>query len=451
VRRPALAGRLLASSLLGLAILLPAGGAALSWGFRRSAEAAFDERLDAWSQAVVAALAAGPDGTPSAERPGDPRFERPLSGWYWEARAGGVRVAASRSLWDAELPALPQAAAGAPRVAPIVGPRGQPLRALQRQVTLPGAEAPLELVVAAEDEALRREIARFDALLLAALGGLGAAVLALGALQMRVALRPLHALAGELRALRAGERERIGERAPRELAPLADALNALLAHDAERVRRARDQAADLAHALKTPLTLIRAEGEELGGERGARIVAQADTMRRHLERRLVRAPLPAVAGRRTPLAPVLHALAETLRRLHPERAIELELAEGAAFRGPREDLEEIAGNLLENACQWARRRVRVQARVAGGALLLAFEDDGPGLAPDARARVLARGGRLDESTPGSGLGLAIVHEVVALHGGALALEASALGGLRALVRLPVEPGAGRGSDAARMV
>jgi signal transduction histidine kinase len=435
VKRPSLAGRLLTSSLLGLALLLPLGGITLSWGFRRAVEAAFDERLDAWSQAVVAALAVDPESGERAGTVGDPRFERPLSGWYWEARANGKRMAASRSLWDAELPAPPPGPE-APHVVRLEGPRGQPLRTLVRHVTLPGVAAPIELVVAGDDTALRGEIARFHALLLAALGGLGAAILALGALQMRVALRPLQALAAELRDVRAGARERIGEGAPRELAPLADSLNALLSHDAELVRRARDQAADLAHALKTPLSLIRAEGEELGGERGARITAQSDTMRRHLERRLARTPLPAVAGARTLVAPVLRALARTLGRLHPERTIEVDAPADATFRGALEDLEEIAGNLLENGCKWGRRRVRVRVREAEDALTLAFEDDGPGLAPAARERALARGGRLDEQAPGTGLGLAIVQEVVALHGGELRLEASALGGLCAIVRLP---------------
>jgi signal transduction histidine kinase len=428
------------SSLLGLALLLPVGGVALSWGFRRSAEAGFDERLDAWSQAVVAGLAADRAGGVARERPGDPRFERPLSGWYWEARAGGERIAASRSLWDEELPAGPPRVGAAPRIVPLAGPRGQSLRALQREVTLPGVDGAIALTVAADDEPLRREIDRFDTLLLAALGGLGAALLVLGALQMRVALRPLRALGRELEAVRAGDRERIGDGAPRELEPLADSLNALLAQDDALVQRAREQAADLAHALKTPLTLIRTEGEELGEERGRRIVAHADTMWRHLERRLARAPLPAVAGRRTPVAPVLGALAETLRRLHPACAIDVDAAADLVFRGEREDLEEIAGNLLENACKWAARRVRAVARAEGAVLELRFDDDGPGLAPEAREQALARGGRLDEHAPGSGLGLAIVQEVAALHGGALLLAQSDLGGLRAVVRLPAAAG-----------
>lgn len=436
MKRPSLARQLLTWSLLGLALLLPIGGIALSWGFRRSAEAAFDERLDAWSQAVVAGLAADGEGGIAAERPSDPRFDRPLSGWYWEARAGGERVAASRSLWDEELPAASLGGGDPPRVVRVPGPRDQSLRALQRSLTLPGVDTLLVLTVAADDAGLRREIERFDALLLAALGGLGAAILALGAIQMRVALRPLRFLGHELKAVRAGEREQVGDQAPRELGPLADSLNALLAHDAALVRRAREQAADLAHALKTPLTLIRADGEELGGERGRRIVAQADTMRRHVERRLVRSPRPAVAGRRTPVAPVLDALAETLRRLHPECEIEVDAAPDGVFRGEREDLEEIAGNLLENACKWAERRVRVRARIDDGGLELRVDDDGAGLPPAGRGQALARGGRLDEHAPGSGLGLAIVQEVAALHGGVLQLEPSDLGGLCAVVRLP---------------
>ncbi|RIL00912.1 MAG: sensor histidine kinase, partial [Proteobacteria bacterium] len=269
MRRPSLARRLVASSLAGLLLLLLLGGAALSWAFRRSAASAFDERLDAWSQAVVAALVVAPDGGVSAPNADfDPRFARPLSGWYWTVSDGRARLAASRSLWDAELPPVEAPAGGAPHVTSIGDPRGRALRALARRVTIPGRDAPLVVQVAVDEAELRREIDRFDASLLAALGLLGAAIVLLGALQVRLALRPLAALARDIEAVRRGERERVGDGAPRELASLADSLNALLAHDAELVRRARDRAADLAHALKTPLSVIRSEAEELGGERG---------------------------------------------------------------------------------------------------------------------------------------------------------------------------------------
>jgi signal transduction histidine kinase len=228
----------------------------------------------------------------------------------------------------------------------------------------------------------------------------------------------------------------VGLDAPRELAPLVDSLNALLVHDAELVRSARTQAADLAHALKTPLSLVLAEAEELGDERGKRIARHADTMRRHIEFRLTAAaPRPAVARERTPLRPTVEAMVETLARLHPQIQVESRVESEPVFRGPREDLEEIVGNLLENACKWARTRARVSAAVAAGHLVLAFEDDGAGLDEPACRAVLARGVRLDEAAPGSGLGLAIVRDLVALYGGKLELGRSALGGLRAAVQL----------------
>jgi signal transduction histidine kinase len=440
--RPSLARRLLVSTVVGLAVLLLAGGGALSFAFRRSAEAAFDTHLDAWLRGLVAGLRADASGRPAVESaPADARFEQLFSGWYWQVMAeDGAVLAASRSLWDATL-ALP---AGTPLdggggALPLAGPREQTLRGRALRVTLPRASAPLVVLVAGDAEELRSETRRFDALLAVALLALGTGILALTAFQMRLALRPLRELARELGAVRAGDRERVGEAAPRELGPLVDSLNALLAHDAELVASARTRTADLAHALRTPLSLVLAEAGELGDERGRRIARHADTMRRHIEFRLSSvAARPAVATGSTQVGPIVDALADTLARLHPHVAIERDVANGAAFAGAREDLEEIAGNLLENACKWARGRVRVtvsrddeKKRVA-----LAIDDDGPGLDASERSAVLARGVRLDETAPGSGLGLAIVADVVACYGGTLRLDSSALGGLRAETVLP---------------
>jgi signal transduction histidine kinase len=439
MKRPSLARRLLLSSLAGLVVLLLAGGAALSYAFRRSAEAAFDAHLESWHRALVASLRVDDRGNLVAESAlDDPRFEQLFSGWYWEVRSEqGETLAASLSLWDAALDVAPVADGDPHAAVPLAGPRGQTLRGLVRRVTLPRAASPLLLVLAGDAGELRREIDRFDALLLAALGALGAGVLALVALQMRVALRPLRELAREIAEVREGTRERVGPGTPRELAPLVDSLDALLAHDAELVAAARTQAADLAHALKTPLSLVLAEAGELGDERGRRIARHADTMRRHIDFRLSTAVArPAVARERTQVAPVIEALSETLARLHPGIAITREAGAGAAFAGAREDLEEIVGNLLENACKWARSRVRVTARAgAERRLLLVFEDDGPGLDEAERRSALARGVRLDEKAPGTGLGLAIVTDLVALYRGALRLDRSVLGGLRAEVEL----------------
>ncbi len=438
--RPSLARRLLASSLLGLVVLLLAGGVALSYAFRRSAEGAFDVRLEAWHRALVATLQVDGAGRLVAESSlGDPRFDQLFSGWYWQvADAHGEALASSRSLWDETLRVTPNVAAAAADGAAIrlLGPRERPLRALVRSLTLPRSDASFQVVLAGDEAELRREIDRFDRLLLAALGILGAGILLLVAVQIRVALRPLRGIADELAAVRGGSTEPVGQGAPRELAPLVDSLNALLAHDAELVRSARTQAADLAHALKTPLSLVLAEAEELGDERGRRIARHADVMRRHIEFRLTAAaPRPAVARERTPLRPTVEAMVETLARLHPRVAVESRVEAEPVFRGAREDLEEIVGNLLENACKWAKSRARVSAEVEAGRLVLAFEDDGSGLDEPACQAVLARGVRLDETAPGSGLGLAIVRDLVALYDGKLELGRSALGGLRAAVRL----------------
>jgi signal transduction histidine kinase len=431
----------LLSSLAGLLILLVAGGAALSYAFRRSAETVFDERLEGWHQTLVASLQIDADGRVVAEAAlGDPRFEQVFSGWYWQVSDEADHVlASSRSLWDTTLalPNGPDAARGsADGRLRLSGPRGQVLRGLARRVTLPHGDGALRVVLAGDEAELRREVERFDTLLLAALGALGAGILLLVVFQTRLALRPLSALAGELSEVRQGTRNSVGGDAPGELAPLVDSLNALLAHDAELVRGARTQAADLAHALKTPLSLVRAEAEELGDERGARIAGHAETMRRHIEFRLATGvPRPALGRGRTLLRPVVTAIGETLSRLHPRVAIDQEVGGELFFPGAREDLEEVVGNLLENACKWAHRRARVSAQLREGRLALVFEDDGPGLdAPECDA-VLARGVRLDEKAPGSGLGLAIVRDLVVRYGGALSLDRSPLGGLRARVEL----------------
>ena len=371
---------------------------------------------------------------------GDLRFQRAFSGWYWVIGDDRAPLLASPSLWDAELrvrDALPDGAGNAAaRVHRATGPRGQELRAVVQRITLPGRAVPLRVVLAGDVAELRRETDRFDVLLSTSLATLGGALLALVAIQMRLTLRPLRALADDLGEVRLGRRDRVDGDTPQELVPLAEAVNDLLAHDAALVEHARTQAADLAHALKTPLSLVMAEASELTDDRGRRIVGHAETMRRHIDRRLGGAfPRPAVAGERTPLRPVVEGIVQTLARLHPTREIELDVPAELVFPGPREDLEEITGNLVENACKWARRRVRLHARGDGRRIELSVDDDGPGLDPAERELVLARGARLDEQSPGAGLGLGIVRDVAATYRGRLRLERSELGGLKAVVTL----------------
>jgi signal transduction histidine kinase len=244
-----------------------------------------------------------------------------------------------------------------------------------------------------------------------------------------------------LARIRSGAARRLEGKFPAEIAPLAAELNSLIEHSAEVVGRARTHVSNLAHYLKTPLTVLASEAEADPGVLAEAVKRQVDIMRRQVDHYLVRARAAGaldVLGNRTLVAPVLDDLARVLDRVHAERgiAIAVDCPASLAFRGDRQDLEEMAGNLMDNACKWASSRVAVKALGEGARLVLTVEDDGPGLAPTDLGRVLQRGQRLDESVPGSGLGLSIVRDISKLYGGGLELGQSPLGGLSAVLDLP---------------
>jgi signal transduction histidine kinase len=273
---------------------------------------------------------------------------------------------------------------------------------------------------------------------------LGFACLLAGVAQVRFALRPLAELRERLAAVRTGAARRLEGAYPSEVQPLVDDLNALLAHQERMVARARAQAGDLAHGLKTPLAVLALEADQLAAagaaESAETVERQVALMREQVEHRLAEARVTSAAqsGGAAPVEPSLERLARTMRILHARRGLVIDVAcaAGDAFRGQSADLEEMAGNLLDNACKWARSTVAVRAWTEGGRLTLTVEDDGPGLEGDELTRVLERGTRADEATPGSGLGLAIVRDYAELYGGTIALARGASGGLRATLVLP---------------
>jgi signal transduction histidine kinase len=284
-------------------------------------------------------------------------------------------------------------------------------------------------------------VARFDRLLVLSLGGLAVALAAAVLLQVTYGLRPLQRLARDLDDVRAGRSARLATDQPAEIGPLAVAMNDVLDHDARLVERARTHAGNLAHGLKTPLSVLALESSHGAVPDASRVAEQVATMSRLVEHHLARAAAAGtrrVLGARCPLAPVVDELRATLLRLHGARdvALDVALAPAATFAGERADLEEMLGNLLDNACKWAASRVTLRAEQTGGLLRIAVEDDGPGVAADDAAIALRRGGRLDEATPGSGLGLAIVGELAELYDGSLALAPGTRGGLSAVLTLP---------------
>jgi signal transduction histidine kinase len=274
---------------------------------------------------------------------------------------------------------------------------------------------------------------------------IAALLMLVGILIIRAALLPFGRLRRQLLGLRDGSASRIEGAYPTEVQPLVNDLNSLLEDRARTVRRALAKAGDLAHGLKTPLAVLAQEADlaEAAGqnEMAAMISQQVERMRRQVEYHLAQARAAGsgdLPGARCPVLDAAEGLARTMRRIYATRGldIQVEVSPEHVIRGQREDLEEMLGNLLDNACKWAKSTVRIHSVPEDGAVVVTVDDDGPGLAPSMRDAVLQRGVRADEAAPGSGLGLAIVRDLAELYRGAISLEDSPLGGLRARLRLP---------------
>jgi signal transduction histidine kinase len=421
-------------------------GAVFIVQFSNTVERSFDARLETLLLTLITATDENGevDETLVEGRSGG-SFSRPLSGWYWQSRDPATRRTID---WSASLlfdilpvPDMPTEA-DPTRTFTIEASGGRELRALEQLVDL-GENHSFALLVAGDTAPMVEEIRAFRNSVIRWLGGL-AVLLALGiALLMRWGLRPLRRVREDLHKIREGEIQHLEGYYPSEIEPLVQDLNALIDSNREIIERARTHVGNLAHALKTPIAVLQNETRSDGGALAAKVSEQIAIMRDQVEHHLNRARMAAqtnVIGAVTPVAPVIDGLARVMRKVHRERAIQIEtrVAPELRFRGERNDLEEMVGNLFDNACKWAKSRVRVSAgRGDGGRrMAISFEDDGPGLPPERREAALSRGGRLDESKPGSGLGLSIVSELAHVYGGRLELEASELGGLAARLTLP---------------
>jgi signal transduction histidine kinase len=429
--------RLLLAGSIGIAIASLAAALLLGAAFERAALDAFDRRL-ADDLVTVAGLVAadGDDGFRLRREPADDRFARVFSGHYWRV-GDGATARHSRSLWDHPLALAPPPADAAVRFGSTAGPMGQQLRTAERMIRLPGATVPIRVWVASDEAGLRAEIGAFRWLAGASVAALAALLLLAAVWQVGYGLRPLRAMAGVLERVESGESERIEmDGVPAEVRPVVAHLNRLLARHDDMVRRARDATQDLAHALKTPLAVLDAEAQRPGPAFAATVADQVGRIRSVIERELA-AVRPADTRRSAPVADIAGRLVQVLGRVHAERelALELSVAPSLRFRGAPEDLEEMLGNLLDNACKWARSRVRVSAGAGeDGGLWIEVEDDGPGMSAADRELARGRGVRLDERVPGNGLGLDIVARIARAHGGELLLDASSSGGLAARLR-----------------
>ena len=419
--------------------------------YREAANRDFNAVLSAHLGTLLAGTR--PDGAglfaaPGGIEVGEARFAQPGSGWYWTVEGigsddwGRHRVTSS-SLGEATIDAPPNAPdfAGIDyrRAYTVRGPAGAALRAQETEVELTADGRAARFRVFGNQSEVDVRVRRFARTLAIALGVFAFGTVALGVLLVHFGLRPLRETRAALADVREGRSDSLDVSAPREIAPLVDEINALLSSNKRIVERARTQVGNLAHGLKTPLAVIINEARRLDDAQGDTFLEQAGRMRSQVETYLDRAR--TAAGARgsladTDAAATLERVIGAVRKLRTDRRLEADIAPGVRFEGEAHDLEEVAGNLIENAAKWARRTVWIALSADGRELVIEVQDDGPGMEPEAARQAARRGVRLDESVEGSGLGLSIVRDVVAEYRGTFTLGRSEAGGLRAIVRLP---------------
>jgi signal transduction histidine kinase len=444
--------RLLAGTLIWILASLAVAGWGLASLFRTHVEMQFHAELKTHLDQLTASLLQDEQGRPSLATPlSDPRLSKPYSGLYWQidrmdATSGSAGILRSRSLWDSVIRVPADTVAdGAIHQHRVPGPQGTTLGLVEREVYAEDRpDQPLRLIVAADEQLMIEPVARFSGALWIALAVLGTGLVIAAVIQVVIGLAPLRRLRTALGAVRNGDAQRLAGHFPAEIEPLVEEFNAVLAQNAEIVARARTQAGNLAHALKTPLTVLaNAAGSPDEHRDLARLVLdQVGTARRQVDYHLSRARAAAsvhLPGVRTPVLHVVDGLMRVMRRIHAGNDVEFvvqPMAEDLCFRGEEQDLQEMLGNLLDNAGKWARRRVEVVGARDADRIAISIDDDGKGLDADQRQAVIHRGARADEQVAGSGLGLAIVDDLARLYGGRIELADSPLGGLRAVLTLP---------------
>lgn len=443
----------LAAGWIFLALIVT--GLLLTSLFQESALRRLGSTLSDTIDEVVVATTITPEGQLFVGEIRDARTERLLSGKYWmvaEEHADGSleAVAGSESLGGNDLSVPPdlgrrlqQAFGQTISYNAEDGPKGEPLRIAASIKTLPGRTEPIVFFAALDRTDVDTDTRQFATVTWGALVLLGLALVAAVFVQVRIGLRPLYDLDHSIAEVHRGRSNRVEGSYPREIQPLADQVNLLLEHSQETVERQRTHVGNLAHALKTPLAVMLAEAGTKQGPLEDIVRRQAQVMRDQVEHHLRRARAAARAahglGESTPVEEVLDELAVMIERVFEEKGVEIDwrAPEGLSFRGERQDLQEIFGNLIENAGKWCKRRVRVLAGPSvPGQMVVVVEDDGPGIPEDQRDSALKRGTRMDEATPGTGLGLSIVEELVRAYGGRITLGASDMGGLKVILDLP---------------
>jgi signal transduction histidine kinase len=438
-----LGGRLLlsASALILIAMLIT--GVVMDFVLRRFIQGQVDGRLDGQILSVTDALRVDPDGTLRLERNVDgPPFERPLSGWYWEVLTPTPALR-SASLLSNDFALAEAVSEDHPKPVTLAGtgPSHEPLRVRVQRVHVASrtftiaASAPLHALAGPLREALTPLAVTLGLLAVALIGAL--------LLQVRLGLRPLARLRSELERVRAGQAERVTGAQPIEVRPLVAELNTLLEQNAANLERARRHVANLAHGLKTPLATLALALEEPGHDNERRLLPLVALMDRRIRHHLTRARTAVQGGperARSMLAPRIADHVAAFTKLYADKHLEFMIVvpEDAVVACETQDLDEMLGNLLDNACKWSHGKVQVTTVDRGQLIEVIIGDDGSGLSKDQMAEVMRPGQRVDESASGYGygFGLPIARELAELYGGSLSLAAAELGGLKVILRLP---------------
>ncbi|ATE66742.1 ATP-binding protein [Rhizorhabdus dicambivorans] len=442
--------RMISIAALWISVLLVGGGFALDRVLSEAITRNFDAQLEYVLTAMIGSAEIGPDGEVRFNRPlGDQRFLEPYSGLYWQVSAPTHEPFRSRSLWDRALRQGEKHDGQTLHVADSDEFGGEPLRILDREIRLPGSPVEWRFQVAASRAGLNEQIAVLRRTLVRSFAILGLGLIILAALQATYGLWPLRSLRRAVAKVSAGTSSRIEAQFPNEVRPLVEELNDLLTHNERQAEEARRHAGNLAHALKTPLTVLMNEATAGGPELAETVIRSTTTMRRQVDHHLARARAVgrrANAQARSEVWPSLKAVERAMSRMHRHVTVDLAGDQKATVHVERQDLDEILGNLIENAAKYGQGRVFVTvvreiadfpANRKPNVVEILIEDDGPGIPEAERGKLFERGARLDTGKPGTGLGLAIVRDVIGIYGGTITLEESEdLGGLQVRLRLP---------------
>jgi signal transduction histidine kinase len=446
VERPAsgtgsLSRRMIIVAAAWISLLLIAGGLALDRVLTNAVSDNFDDQMEYVLTAMIASAEIGPDGEVRLNRPlGDQRFLEPNSGLYWQISGKDKLPFPSRSLWDRTLQVDFSYADSDPHFRTSSEFPGEPLRIVERAIVLPESETRWTFMVAASTQSLDAQVTELRTVLATAFAVLAFGLIILAALQTFYGLWPLRDVRREIAAMRSGQQRRIQEALPDEVMPMVNELNDLLDHNERQAEEARRHAGNLAHALKTPLTVIMNSATAQAPDLADTVIREATTMRRQVDHHLARARAVGRRGHSHSRAEVWQSLESVERavgRLYRHVRLDMAGNKALAVRVERQDLDEMLGNLIENAAKYGGGSVFVTVEDAGDMVAILIEDDGRGIPEEERARIFDRGVRLDTSKPGTGLGMAIVRDVAEIYNGSIELDESEdLGGLLVRLKLP---------------